>query len=179
MISGSIPLDAQQNPAALSIILNHYAASNFIAGAIPDSDLNLIVQAGIRAPSARNLQPWRFTIVQNRELGRKIVSGIDEGNVLIVISAQGDGKTNGVQILDCALAVQSIYLAAQALGYGSRIYTGPIDSINRNFKDDLSLPRTHNAIAVVRIGRIKVPAPDAVSAASSRKNISDLVIYKK
>jgi nitroreductase len=78
-----------------------------------------------------------------------------EGNVIIVISAAGDGKTNNVQILDCALAVQSIYLAAQALGYGSRIYTGPMDNINRNLKAELGLPNGHNAIALVRIGRIE------------------------
>jgi nitroreductase len=117
--------------------------------------------------------------VQNNSLARQLVSGTPEGNVLIVVSAQGDGRTNGSQILDCALAVQSIYLAAQALGYGSRIYTGPIDELNRKFKTDLSLPNGYSAIAVVRVGKIKEPAPDAVSAASSRKNVSEMVTFKK
>ena len=179
IIFGSLAVHAQQNSAAVSAILNHYAAKNFVAGVIPDSDLNSIIQAGLRAPSAVNRQPWHFTVVQNAALAKKIVSQNDDGNVLIVVSAQGDGKTNNVQILDCALAVQSIYLAAQALGYGSRIYTGPIDSINKNFKADLSLPNGHNAIALIRVGKIKEPAPDAVSAASSRKSASDMVTFKK
>ena len=179
LVFGGLSVGAEQNSAALSIILDHYAARNFVAGTIPDTDLDRIVQAGIRAPSARNLQPWRFTVVQNRDLARKIVTGIDDGNVIIVVSAQGDGKTNGTQILDCSLAVQSIYLAAQALGYGSRIYTAPIEALNRNLKTELSISNGYNAIAVVRVGKIKDSAPDAVSAASSRKNASDLVIYKK
>jgi nitroreductase len=82
------------NPGLKSII-NHYAARTFVAGAIPRADLDLIVQAGLKAPSANNRQPWRFTVVQNQDLAKRIVSNITEGNVRIVISASGDGKTNG------------------------------------------------------------------------------------
>ena len=178
LVFGILPLSAQQDAAA-SVIFDHFATRNFIAGTIPEADLNRIVQAGIRAPSARNLQPWHFTVVQNAALAKKIISQCENGNAVIVVSAQGDAKTNNVQILDCALAVQSIYLAAQALGYGSRIYTAPIDSINNNLKTELSLPKGHSAIAVIRVGRIAAPAPDAVSAASTRKNASELVTHKK
>lgn len=171
-------LDAQEsNNPGLKPILNHYAARSFIAGAIPRSDLDLILQAGIRAPSANNRQPWQFTVVQTQSLAKQIVSNIVDGNVLIVISASGDGKTNGGAILDCALATESIYLAAQALGYGSRIYTGPMDAINRGLKGDLGLPNGYSAVALVRVGRIQSGA-DAVSSASSRKDANSMVNYK-
>ena len=172
-----VPVFSQQNSAAANLILNHYAARNFAEGAIPSSDLDTIVKAGIRAPSAGNRQPWFFTVVQNFDLVRQIVSGSVNGNVLIVVSAQGDGKTNGVQILDCALAVQSIYLAAQALGYGSRIYTGPIDTVNSRFKTQLGLPSGYSAVALVKVGKLQGQV-DAVTAASSRKSAQDLVTYK-
>ncbi|GHV63026.1 hypothetical protein AGMMS49587_11690 [Spirochaetia bacterium] len=169
-------LDAQQssNPG-LQPILNHYATRNFVAGAVLKADLDLILQAGIRAPSANNRQPWQFTVVQNQNLAKQIVSSIVADNVLIIISAVGDGKTNGSQILDCALAAESIYLAAQALGYGSRIYTGPMDAINRNLKSDLGLPNGYSAVALVRVGRVQA---DAVSGASSRKDANAVVNYK-
>jgi nitroreductase len=173
----SVPVFSQQNSAAANLILNHYAARNFAEGAIPSSDLDTIIKAGIRAPSAGNRQPWLFTVVQNLDLVKQIVSGSVSGNVLIVVSAQGDGKTNGVQILDCALAVQSIYLAAQALGYGSRIYTGPIDTVNSRFKTQLGLPSGYNAVALVRIGKLQGQV-DAVTAASARKSAQELVTYK-
>jgi nitroreductase len=163
--------------AGLKAIVNHYAARNFIPGSIARSDLDAIINAGIRAPSANNRQPWHFTVVQNLELAQKIVPQSQEGNVLIVISSSGDGKTNGRQIFDCALAAENIYLAAQALGYGSRIYTGPMDTLNNRFKGELSLPSGHNAVALVRIGRVQAGV-DAVSAASSRKKADDMVNYK-
>jgi nitroreductase len=171
------PVFSQQNSAAANLILNHYAARNFAEGAIPSPDLDTIVRAGIRAPSAANRQPWHFTVVQNLDLQKQIVPASVSGNALIVVSAQGDGKTNGVQILDCALAVQSIYLAAQALGYGSRIYTGPMDTVNNRLKTQLGLPSGHSAVALVRVGRLQGQV-DAVSAASSRKNAEELVTYK-
>jgi nitroreductase len=176
-ISFLAPVFAQQNSAAVNLILNHYAARNFVEGAISASDLDTIVKAGIRAPSAVNRQPWYFTVVQNPDLAKQIVPASVSGNVLIVVSAQGDGKTNSVQILDCALAVQSIYLAAQSLGYGSRIYTGPMDTINSRFKAQLGFPSGYSAVALVRVGKIQGPV-DAVSAASSRKSAEELVTYK-
>ncbi|MDR1617965.1 MAG: nitroreductase family protein [Treponema sp.] len=170
-------LSAQETNNPGFTILNHYAARDFTAGAIPKADLDRILQAGINAPSARNRQPWHFTVVQNQQLAKKLVSNVAEGNVLIVISAAGDGKTNGSEILDCGLATESIYLAAQALGYGSRIYTGPMDALNRSLKGDLALPNKHSAVALVRVGR--VPAgTDAVSAASSRRSPDSMVTWK-
>jgi nitroreductase len=164
------------NPALKSII-GHFAARNFAPGAVTRAELDLIIQAAIRAPSANNRQPWHFTVVQDQDLAKQIVRQVDDGNVLIVISAQGDGKTNGVQILDCALAAQSIYLAAQALGLGSRIYTGPIDSLNKNLKGQLGIPANQNAVALVRIGRLPA-GTDAVSSASARNPVDRLVSYK-
>jgi len=170
-------LAAQQAPDPAGVIINHYAARAFVTGAIPKADLDLILQAGVRAPSARNLQPWHFTVVQNIDLAKKIIPQTMDGNVLIVISAAGDSKTNYVEIIDCSLATQSIYLKAQALGYGSRIYTAPIDNLNNNYKKDLGLPSGYSAVAVVRVGKIDT-GTDAVSAASARKAASTMINYK-
>ena len=167
-------LPAQDSRAAFA--LNHYAARNFTAGALSTAELDTVIQAGIRAPSARNGQPWHFTVVRNQALAKRIVPDIADGNALIIVSASGDGKTNGAEILDCGLAAESIYLAAQAIGLGSRIYTGPIDAVNRSLKSDLGLPAGYSAVVLVRVG--KVQQVDATSAASSRKAASALVTYK-
>jgi len=175
--AGCLQLAAQEIGGTAAVILNHYATRNFITGAIPAADLNAIIQAGVRAPSASNQQPWRFTVVRTLSLAQKIVPQSVEGNVLIVISAAGDSKTNTREIIDCALATESIYLAAQALGYGSRIYTGPINNVNSTLKGELGLPAGHSAVAIIRIGRVQAGV-DAVSAASARKKAEEVVTYK-
>jgi nitroreductase len=173
----SIPVFAQQNSNPAGVILNHYAARSFESGAIPRADLDRIIQAGIRAPSANNRQPWHFTVVQDLNLAKRIIPQAVDGNAVIVISAAGDGKTNSREMLDCALATESIYLAAQALGYSSRIYTGPVDNVNKSLKNDLALPSGYNAVALVRVGKAAAGA-DALSAASSRKAADSLVTYR-
>ena len=166
---------ADVDTKAIGVITGHYSPRTFAAGALDAADLDKILAAAVRSPSAANHQNWRFTVVRDQKLAQRIVSNTIEGNVLIVVSAPGDGKTNGAAILDCGLATQSIYLAAQALGLGSRIYTGPIDALNARLKGDLGLPSGHNAVALVRIGRL--PA-DAVTSASSRKDRDSVVSYK-
>ena len=177
LLPGLPQLFAQQATGPAALMLNHYATRNFAEGAILRSDLDQIVQAGIRAPSAGNRQAWHFTVVQNPVLSKQILAQTVDGNVLIVVSAPGDGKTNNVQILDCALAAQSIYLAAQALGYGSRIYTAPIDTINSRFKTELGLPSGYSAVALIRVGKMQ-GSVDAVSGASARKRAEEVVTYK-
>jgi nitroreductase len=173
-----MPVTAQQDTGAAGAIINHYAAnSQFIAGAIPKADLDRIVQAGIRSPSAANRQPWLLTVAQNPVLAKRLVAQALDGNVIIVISAEGDGKTNTREIIDCALAAENIYLAAQALGYGSRIYTGPVDGVNQTLKSALDLPAGHSAVILVRVGKV-IPGTDAVSAASSRKAADAVTVYK-
>jgi nitroreductase len=170
-------LIAQEARPGIDVILNHYATWNFISGVIPKVDLDRIVQAGIRAPSADNRQPWLFTVVQPKNLTSKIISNITDGNVIIVISG-ANAASNSRVVLDCALATESIYLASQSLGYGSRIYTGPtVEGINRNLKGELGIPSANSVVAVVRIRKIQSDI-DAVSAASLRKSAGDVVNYK-
>ena len=168
-----LPAQGRDNPA-FGIFINNFSAREYAAGQVTRAELDLIIQAGLRTSSAGNRQPWHFTVVQTEALAKQILPAASEGNVLIVISGPG---TNGSVILDCALATQSMYLAAQALGLGSRIYTGPINNINSNFKTQLGLPADHNAVALVRIGRLP-PGVDAVSSASSRNSVEQKVTYK-
>jgi nitroreductase len=173
----SVLFAQNRNDTAVNTIINNFAAGSYASGAVTKAELDLIVQAGIKAPSARNGQPWHFTVVQTQDLAKKLIPQTTDGNVLIVVSAAGDGKTNGPVILDCGLAVQSMYLAAQALGLGSRIYTGPVDTINKNYKKDLGLADNVSAIAVVRIGRLPANV-DAVTSASRRNSADKTVTYK-
>jgi nitroreductase len=177
VIFGAFPVFAQQAANPAGTIINHYSARNFATGTIPRADLDIILQAGIRSPSASNGQPWHFTVVQNINLAKKIVPQAVEGNVLIIVSAAGDNKTNIREIIDCSLATQSIYLAAQAIGYGSRIYTGPINNLNQNLKSEIGLPAGHSAVALIRVGKVDGNV-DAVSAASARKAPNSMVTYK-
>ena len=176
MAAAVLPAQSADNPA-LKPILNHFGARNYANGAVSRTALDLIVQAGIRAPSASNKQPWHFTVVQNQALVKQLVPQATDGNALIVVSAAADNKTNTAVVLDCALAAQSMYLAAQALGLGSRLYTGPVDNVNSRFKAELGLSADHNAVIIIRVGQLPADV-DALSSASPRNSKDKLVTYK-
>ena len=161
-----------QTASRAGVTVDHFAARNFVAGAIPQADLDLIIQAGVRAPSAGNRQPWNFTVVRNLNLARTILNNQtpQQGNVVIVVSI---AEQNVGNVLDSALAVQSMNLAAQQLGYGARIYTGPIGSINQNHRAALGIPNRF-ATAAILIGRTS----DTISGASPRNATNTMVTFR-
>lgn len=91
-------------------------------------ELDVILRAGLNAPSGRNLQPQRFVVVQNPELVKKLsrmnaaVMGIDSDpfygapDVIIVLSV----KTGNTYIQDGSLAMGNLMNAAYGMGIGSR-----------------------------------------------------------
>jgi nitroreductase len=166
------------NNPALFPILNNFSTRTFSTERITKAEIDIIVQAGLRAPSAGNRQPWLITVIQNETLANQLFPQITQGNILIIVSGVGDGKTNGPVILDCALAAQNMFLAAQAIGLGARQYTNAalIDRTN-NLKSILGIPENHSAIMVTRFGRLP-PDVDVTSSASPRANPEQKVIFK-
>jgi nitroreductase len=121
-------------------ILNRRSTRAYKQEQIKDDELQLILEAGQFAPSAINEQPWHFAVIQNKELLGKIneackAAFINSGNkrfedrakeegfnvfynspTLIIVS--GEEQTVTPQI-DCALALQNMFLAAESIGIGS------------------------------------------------------------
>ena len=107
---------------------------------IKQEELDLIVEAGIYAPTAGNDQPWHFTVIQNQEVlhhinqtirGKMVKSNVEwvrttgtnpnfqvtyNAPTLIVISGRKDGMSWRV---DCAAAIENMLLAAESLNIGS------------------------------------------------------------
>lgn len=124
----------------IKTILSRRSTRAYKQEQIKEEELQLILQAGQYAPSAINEQPWHFIVVQNKEMLKKIndackAAFINSGNprfadrakeedfsafyncpTLIIVSAQE--KTVAPQ-LDCALALENMFLAGESLNIGS------------------------------------------------------------
>jgi nitroreductase len=94
---------------------------------IPDADLDRILEAGRRAPSARNTQPWDFVVVTDRQ--RLIaLSGVWRGaghiarsaaTVALVAPRPTDARQAGLIQFDLGQASMVMAVAAADLGIGS------------------------------------------------------------
>lgn len=129
----------------LDLIKNRRSIRKYMPEQIKDEELNLILEAGIFAPSGHNDQPWYFTVIQNKEV-------LDEINVKskelmkkastdwIVKMAESEKyhilhnaptviivsglETNNKELpycpmADCSAAVQNMLLMAESIGVAS------------------------------------------------------------
>lgn len=84
----------------------------------------LIVEAALRAPSSRGLNPWKFIVVDDPKLIAELAkakqhgSSFLEGAPLAVVVCADPGKCD-VWVEDVSIASTFIFLAAEALDLGS------------------------------------------------------------
>jgi nitroreductase len=161
----------------VELILSSYSAKTFSTQPVTDIEIEQIVKCGMKAPSARNKQPWFFTVVRDTSLLNKIFPNLVAGNALIVVSGPNDTQSRTSVVFDCGLALQSMYIAAQGLGLGAHIYGRPVSVINESMLSILEIPEGYSAISVLRIGNLD-QSVDGFSSASPRNQLEDIVNYK-
>ncbi len=159
-----------------NVILTGYSERTYTSEPVTDQQLDLILKCGIKAPSGRNNQPWKFTVVNDEAGMKEIINDVVTGNVLVIVSGN-ESESGATPDLDCGLATESMFVAAHGLGLGARIYGGPIGNINSR-KELFQIPTGYKAVAVLRIGNVD-KSVDAVSAATPRKKAEEIINYKK
>jgi len=159
-----------------SVILSSYSERAYTSEPVADAQLDLILECGIKAPSARNLQPWKFTVIKDEATMKEIIDDVVPGNVLVVVSGSVE-EGGGTPDFDCGLAAESLFLAAHGLGLGARIYGSPAGKVNSN-QELFQIPSGYRAVVILRIGNID-KGVDAVSAATQRKSKQEVINYKQ
>ena len=101
-------------------IMNRRSIRDYKPEQVAQDTLDLIIQAAINAPSARNLQPWEVRIIKDENILNKM-RAINEkaffnANTLIVVAYD---TTNFYASFDCGLLTQNILLSAESFGLGT------------------------------------------------------------
>lgn len=161
----------------IDLILSNYSTRNFSEKPVTDIEIEQILKCGIKAPSARNSQPWKFTVVKDMTKVKDAFRNINNGNVVIMVSGS-ESEMEGMNVdFDCALATENMFIAAQSLGLGARIYTGPVRKIDTEMRKILEIPEGYRVVAALRIGN--PDTLDATSSASTRKEMKEVVNFAK
>jgi len=157
-------------------LLSAWSPRSFTTEPVTDQQIDLILKCGIKAPSARNNQPWRFTVVRDEAIMKDIIGNVTAGNVLIIVSGleSQEGRTPD---FDCGLATQNMFIAATSLGLAARIYGGPAAAANGK-RDVLQIPAGYKIVIILRVGNLD-KSVDAVSGASPRKSKEEIVNWVK
>jgi len=163
-----------KNVSLLDTVLSRASLRDFERKEVPEQVTKQILHAGIRAPSAGNIQPRSFIIVKDENVKEQLYdlcenqAFMKDAPLWIVVCADihrhlKAAKLTGVDydytgilpftfsVLDAALSLENIVIAAETLGLGSVIIGSVIEHPQRA-KRILKLPPHCLAISIICIG---------------------------
>lgn len=148
---------------AVETIMTRTSIRSFSDRAVSADTIEMLLRAGMAAPTAVNLQPWHFVVVNERakldELGGngRQSKMWQESTLAIAVCGNMDKAMEGpgrdFWIQDCSAATENILLAAHALGLGA-VWTGcyPIEERVANVSQILGLPENIIPLCVIVMG---------------------------
>lgn len=92
-------------------IRNRYSCRSYIDKPLEQSQLHAILEAARLAPSAKNLQDWRFVVVTDRQAKKKVAAAANNQTFLETAGAIIVGCTVSDHVMRCDQAVGPIDVA--------------------------------------------------------------------
>ena len=164
----------------IDIIKSRRSVRKFTLESVADGTIEKILEAGRWAPSGLNNQPWRFGVVTDGVIKKKISKLTHYGNivraaqVLIAVFLDTDKSYHREKdIQGIGACLQNMLLETHSLGLGA-VWLGEIIKSNDEIKGLLGLGKELELMAVVALG---YPAEKPKSV--KRKPLKDLVIFRK
>lgn len=155
----------------MKTILNRRSVRSFSREPISEEILKDLVNAAMHAPSGMCRKTWKFTVVMNQEIIKRLASviekvlnrpGYDMYNpvAIIIPSNQRDSKYGRE---DNACALQNIFLAAESYGVGS-VWINQLTEICdepeiRTILNELEIPEDHIVYGLAALGFANPDAP--------------------
>ncbi len=123
---------------------------------IKDNILYQILKAGMNAPTARNLKPFEFIVVRNKETLESLSNTkknsyfVKDSNITIVVLAR---ELSEFWQQDLGAVTQNILLQAKEFGIGSCwIGIAPNESYEQYIRKVLSIPDDRRVFSMVPLG---------------------------
>jgi len=121
---------------------------------VSDEVLVRILEAARLAPSAANIQPWHFIVVEDKEKRTRIAGGCRYGKFItespVVIVGCGNKKVSPKwHVVDTTIALEHLVLAATTLELGT-CWIGSFD--NEDLREMLMLPQEYEIVALIALG---------------------------
>ncbi len=110
-------------------IRNKRAVRRFAPEPLPDEAITTILNAGRRAQSSKNTQPWQFVAITNRDILEKLSQTGDFAGHLagaalgVALVTSDEAERHEWRMFDMGQAAAYMQLAAWELGIGSVIAT--------------------------------------------------------
>ena len=152
IVKNETDMQMEANPV-LSNIMARRSVRKYLDKPVEHEKLEAVALAGINAPSAMNRQNWAVRIIEDQKLMADVKQQTRNAPNLICVCAPADGRFD----LDAGLMGENMMLAAQSLGLGTCIQTGPVrflttDEKAKALRDSLDIPEGYKLLYVIAIG---------------------------
>lgn len=161
----------------LDLMKSRRSIRKYDGRSVEEEKLTRVLEAGRLAPSARNMQEWKFVVVRGSRLaslaqacnGQQMVQ--EAGTAIVVCATEnhmmGCGQPSAT--VDCSIALSFMLLEAQEQGLGM-CWLGAFSA--PAVKTALALPEGWTPVAVSPLGY-----PAESPAARPRKTLEELTVY--
>jgi len=158
----------------LDIIKDRRSIRAYTSDRIPQEKLEKLIEAARLAPSARNLQNWKFIVVDDPAIRKQLVPACNNqpsvASASHVIAGVVDPTLKWHQV-DMGIALEHIVLEAVELGLG----TCWIGAFNEDdVKKVLKVPQDKKVVALLTVGY-----PAESPAARPRKAMGEIVAHNE
>jgi len=106
------------------ILRKRRSIRSYLDKEIEPETIDLLKEAALRSPSSRDIKPWRFIFITDRELLKRLSRAKEHGSSFLGSARLGvvicaDKNESDVWVEDCSIASIILQLAGQSLGLGS------------------------------------------------------------
>ncbi len=135
----------------------------YIDRPIEPEKVDLLKEAVLRSPSSRNIDPWDFIFIDDRELLGKLSTCKPHGaefleHAALGVVVCGDSRESDTWVEDCSIASILVQMVAQSIGLGScwvqvrnRMFDDGTTS-EQYIQDLLRIPEHINVQAIIAVG---------------------------
>lgn len=146
----------------IECIMTRKSVRQFLPKEVSNDTIEIILKAGMAAPTAVNKQPWKFVVLKDKDLLKILSDSMPNtrtATATMAIVVCGDmskaleGNAREFWVQDCSAATENILLAAHSLNLGA-VWTGLYPNIERaNFVARLlELENKYIPLCVIPVG---------------------------
>lgn len=168
--------------AFMRILASRYSCHSFTNYPVSDSKLNMILEAGRLAPSAKNLQPTRIWVVRSEEALARLrsVHPCYGAPVVLIVGCRNEEawtrESDGVNAAktDAAIVLAHLMLTATDAGLAN-MWIWDFDP--RKIREVFPEMREHGIYGLLAVGHPAKGAGDPTDLHSERKSIEEMVTF--
>ena len=158
-----------------TVIKSRHSVRKFKPDPVDDKVIRDAIECAAHAPTAKNVQPWLFGVIKNKDLLKTIAQSTDNGKFIadapLCVAVFGE-RNEKYYLEDCCAATENLILALQAYGINSCWVAGEKKPYAESIRTLLGVPEKYILVSLVAAG-----CPLELTIAP-KKELKQIVFYE-